>query len=278
MGRHTYTYLWDEQNRLYHAPHNHAFYAPTDDPIIAWIRGLIDPRTLQSTEPLMENPLPPHINIEPPLPTLVPTTPSLFPEPGYSVQSFQINSLWRQQLSSRVPRAPLPLSGTSSTLTRTPLLYTPVILADGIMHDGIIIPRYAILGPYTEGMLWRGRSLQLSEADTHTVILRKNHGTSLEKPGCTIIEAEFLLDTLPCPRVLLAAHILVDSTFGEEYEPNQYYVGDAAGFQLFDRIDRLPVVPNYGISHTHYQRATFSEPNTESDSMGEDESDEELMD
>ncbi|KAJ6511315.1 hypothetical protein C8R47DRAFT_730206 [Mycena vitilis] len=176
-------------------------------------------------------------------------------------------------LPSSFPGPPMSVSAALPSVFPN-LLGVPVIWADTISSPTLPIPRFAVLGPCEPGFIMPDRMMRLANADTNVVVIRRNHGIGELKPWCTVIEAEYEVEGLTRSRILLAANILVHTSFTPEAHPNPTYVGGTPGHILFDRMDVSPIPYNYGVSFWNYQqqRATDSDDSDEETSEPEEDS------
>ena len=279
MGRRQYSVILAEQRALYAVILKYGegtaeadeFRAPTLDPSVAWARHVAEPGNTQRavTE------LPPSRPTSPTTPVFAPITPPRSPVSlPMAIHVQHTTHTTTDRLSS-----PFRLDSANQDRvsrigpTRLPYLNIPVILADCIVGAPRIIPRFAVLGPHLPGMLWRDKIIQLTGDDSATVILRRNHGSSPQKPWCTILETAFLTDDFPNPRIriLLAANFLVHGTFEEELDPDQQFVGDMSGLSMQDWMDVRTMGPNYGVSHVNYRRADSLNEGETNNETGDDE-------
>ncbi|KAJ6529541.1 hypothetical protein DFH09DRAFT_1093957 [Mycena vulgaris] len=279
MGRSQFTRILVQERALYAAwrtdPNSlegKKFRAPTEDGFIACARHIIEPGNTQRAVPEPRTDIPEDL-VSPTMPVFAP----MLPLPS--------------SLSLSTPRRPLIPSGLTvpmtveipeqATLTapnpfQPRYLCVPVILVDSVVHNFTQTPRFAVLGPHQPSMLWEGRVIKLANGDTHTVVLRRNHGASPQKPWCMVIEAEYEVAGLIFPRILLAANFLIHDTFIEEENPEPGYTGDGVAATVYDWLGFPYLGPTYGISATNYRRADSSDDrseyeDTEEGSTSEDE-------
>ncbi|KAJ7806005.1 hypothetical protein B0H13DRAFT_1929836 [Mycena leptocephala] len=282
MGRKQFSLVLQEQQQLYYKAKNHPFSSeakewssPTLDPVVSWARRTIDPDAPQAVTEFISSPtistpqFATQYNSLPSTPELLP--PSLVSPllPSHLVPSPDAPPRQHLETNSRNTSRVI-LSRVEETINIFPVLLTcPVVYADAIGQGYTRTSRFAILGPQMTGILWPGRTLRLAHALNEEVTLLKNHGSSLEKPGCLVIEAQYMLDSFTFPRILLAPSYLLHTSFEEESDPYSFYVGDGQGFQLHDHITDNSGVPHYGIAPATYFRV--QPQNSESNINGRDE-------
>ncbi|KAJ6567164.1 hypothetical protein DFH09DRAFT_1081214 [Mycena vulgaris] len=254
MGRPLFTCLLDHERQLYAAwlrdpssSEGREFRAPTTDTFVACARHMVEPGNTQRavTELPLDTPS------SPIMPTFAPINP------------LPVSHVARQILTNAVGRLGPPTIHIPEITTADPFhpqyLCVPVILVDSVSNNFTQVPRYAILGPHDAGMLWEERRVQLAYGDTHTVVLRRNHGVSPQKPWCSVIEAEYRVGDLTFPRVLLAANFLVNASFTETEAIEQRYTGNGVEASIHDWLSFPFHGPTYGISATNYCRADSPE-------------------
>ncbi|KAJ6507233.1 hypothetical protein C8R47DRAFT_1209161 [Mycena vitilis] len=208
---------------------------------------------------LDSNPIPPslrHLSIlGSPAPLPPPTAP---PHPfehertrSSSPPIFYDSSYDNRNLPDHTAVAPPPLLSHA--------IVVPVVWADTIGSATTNIHRYAILGPAEAGLVQRDRLFRLANANTNTIMVRKNHGTSASKPCCTVIEAEYTVHGISHVLILLAANIIVHSAFSPETNPSAMYVGNTPDYHLLDQLGTSPNAYDYGVPIEHYRQCSGSE-------------------
>jgi hypothetical protein len=163
--------------------------------------------------------------------------------------------------SSGLPTIPTLAHSTGLPTFLPTIVGVPIIHADIIIGNLSYTPRYAILGPDEQGLVQQNHLLQLANGDQQTVVLRKNHGSTAEKPTCSAIEAEYIMNGIMLTRILLATNYLVHSSFQVEDHPNPRYMGNAAPYRMMDRMIEIPNPMHYGVLPMSYHRVP--EPDSE---------------
>ncbi|KAJ7783136.1 hypothetical protein B0H16DRAFT_479437 [Mycena metata] len=253
MGRRQYSIVQEEQNILFKQaqqdPSGEAakhFYGYTTDPTVSFCRRRLDSTIQRAVESLPITLLPA------PAPRLIAGPTNL---PRRPLQEREVRT---EEASPETIRTFTPPLVTSSQLPA--VLGIPVVFADAIVANTTVVLRYAILGPNIPGMLWQNRIVQLTNGDYSRARVVKNHGVTIDKPSCTIVEAEYDYDGVVHTKILLAANYLIHSSFEEEIIPDRRYTGDQVQYLLTDRISTLHPLPvNYGVSvHNYYSVTAFT--------------------
>ncbi|KAJ7741566.1 hypothetical protein DFH07DRAFT_778046 [Mycena maculata] len=177
-------------------------WASTTDPMVAFWRRQYNPDIPRAVESL---PTVPIASLRSP-PITPPQSPIIFASLAPPLEPEILrNAPALSELSGFNPTFQGMLTG--------PVPEVPVMCADTLISVSDIITQYAILGPNQVSLIQRGCIMQLTHERLEVVMVTKNHGYSIEKPGCTIVEACFVAGSVvesrsPC--VLLAARYLMD--------------------------------------------------------------------
>ena len=206
-----------------------------------------------------------------------PIIPPSSPPPVWITDPIEPPTMERRPLYDFLARDPLwqgPPPGIpdpeSLPFPSTPPIFmgVPVALADSIVSQWSHVPRYAMLGPYDAGAIWAERIIRLTNGSSHTVTIRKNHGSTQRKPWCAVIETDYLIGNSRHSLILLAAHFLIHPSFRPEPDPEPVYLGNQPGFIMFDYMATRALPQNYGIPIYNYRRVSTPELRTIEESAG----------
>ncbi|KAJ7821161.1 hypothetical protein B0H13DRAFT_1920959 [Mycena leptocephala] len=139
-------------------------------------------------------------------------------------------------------------------------LLLEVVAADYVqLSDGFTVLRYAVTEPSSNEFIKR-RDSGLVVGMLHQVVrFVRNHGSTIDRPRCTVVECVVESEAVSSTTVLLVPNGAVHPSFTVDDSPNQIFTGAVEGSRVVELTHLDDVGHVSGFSAMYYRRAIDSD-------------------